>query len=685
MKKLVNCLFVIFFVSYTYSQNKINISKKPSWVNFQDYNKNPKIDEDEVIQGALNLLADYQINIFKQESYFRLVTKITDNAGIQSASNISANYDPLYQKLIFHSIKIIRDNKEINKLFPDHFQVIRRETNAENYLYDGSLSAILNMADVRNGDIIDCSYTIKGFNPIHKGKYSESFILNDYVPIGKINVSINTKNNLNYKTYNTTLQPKITAQNGYTNFNWMVEAPESSIYENNTPPSKIVMPTVIVSNYSTWKEVVKWANDIFTQPETLSTNIRKKLQEINTNYKTQGEKIKAILNFVQNDIRYLGLEYGIGSYKPNSPNKVFEQRYGDCKDKSLLMVKMLKSINIEAYPMLVNTLMKSTITNLPPSPSFFNHCVVKVIDNKKRELYYDPTLVKQGGTYKNTHFPNYEYGLVVKKNNAVFDTITSSSNNKIITKSEYIIKEINGSATLKLTTTYTNVEADQMRSFFENNGKKNIQKEYENYYASFHPKIKMVDPPTAHDYILRNEFEVTQSYSIDSIWKPMELKPGFISIDFTPFGLQDALYIPQNIENRKNDIALAYPVSREHLTNITLPSAWLIETDYDMISNDVFYYDYDISYGKNKNEIHLKNFLKIQKSSITKNEFTTYYNDIKKLEKSFGFSIFINNDSKGLFKWETPSFSIGFIVFLVLLAILVIIFIIIELRKSGSI
>ncbi len=665
LQKLLSYLIAFFFVFCAYSQNNINISQLPSWVNFQDYNKYPEVDDGEITRGTLTLLADYQINTFKQEVYFRLVTRITDNVGIQSGSNVNVVYDPLFQKLTFHSIKIMRDGKEINKLVPDHFQVIRRELNAENYLYDGSLSAMLNMSDVRNGDIIDLSYTIKGFNPIHNGKFSDSFILNDYAPIGKINVSIKASDKLNYKAYNTALQPIIRKKNGYTNYNWMVETPDHFVYEDNIPSWKIVMPTIVVSDYTSWEEVVKWSTDIYTQNEPLNSVVKKKVSEINTAYNTQGEKIKAILDFVQDDIRYLGLEYGIGSYKPNSPNKVFEQRYGDCKDKSLLMVQMLKEINVEAYPMLLNTTMKSTITELPPSPSFFDHCVVKVIDKEKRELYYDPTIYNQGGTYKNTYFPDYEYGLVVKKNNVVFDSIVSSSNNNVTIFEEFVIKEVNGGATLNVNSTYTDVEADRMRNYFKNNSKSSIIKEYENYYAKYYSKIKMVSEPSINDNILKNEFKVTESYVIDSIWQPMRLKPNFIAIEFVPTGLTNLLYVP-NMESRKNAMSLPYPVSREHRTNIILPSEWQIVRNDDIVSNDIFYYDFSVDYDKKKNEVQLKSYLKIQKPSITPNEFSVYYNDLNKVEKSFGYTIFTPKNSKG-FQGKTIFFSLGKITFFLFL------------------
>ncbi len=646
MHKLTSHLFALLFVCYAYSQNTVNVSSHPSWIDYQEYNPSPEIEEAEISQGALTLLADYQTNVHEQEVYYRLVTKITDNVGVQNASNINAVYDPLYQKLTFHAINIIRDGKEINKLNPNDFQVIRRELNAENYLYDGTLSAMLNLSDVRNGDIIDLSYTIKGFNPIHKGKFSDSFVLNDYVPVGKINVSINTKSTLNYKLYNTTQEPKISKENGYQHYNWTVETPERFPYEENIPSWKIVMPTVILSDYSSWEEVVNWATPIYKTSEPSSKVLKTKVSEISSAHATEGEKIKAILDFVQNDIRYLGLEYGIGGYKPHSPNQVFEQRYGDCKDKSLLMVQMLKEINVNAYPMLLSTSMKGTITTMPPSPAFFDHCVVKVIDKNDRELYYDPTISNQGGTYKNTHFPNYKYGLVVKEKNIGFDTITSHSNNKVTTLEEFIIHEINGGATLNVTTTYTDVEADQLREYFKNNSESSIVKDYENYYANYYSKVKMVKEPSVTDNLLKNEFQVKESYTIDSIWQPMQSKKGYIAIEFLPASLRDILYIP-NMENRTNEMSLPYPVSREHKTTIKLPRAWSVEKDSDLVSNDILYYDYSVDYSKKKKEIYLKSYLKIQKPSVKPDEFDTYNKALKELDDSFGYSIFIPKGSSG--------------------------------------
>ena len=45
-------------------------------------------------------------------------------------------------------------------------------------------------------------------------------------------------------------------------------------------------------------------------------------------------------------------EVGIGGYRPHPPQQVMERRWGDCKDKALLLVDLLREAGIEAYPAL---------------------------------------------------------------------------------------------------------------------------------------------------------------------------------------------------------------------------------------------------------------------------------------------------------------------------------------------
>ena len=82
--------------------------------------------------------------------------------------------------------------------------------------------------------------------------------------------------------------------------------------------------------------------------------------------------------FVQDDIRYLGIEVGMARRRPTAPDQVFEQRYGDCKDKTALLVAMLRLGGLAAYPALVSSTQGPDLDQWVPSPDAFDHAIVRV-------------------------------------------------------------------------------------------------------------------------------------------------------------------------------------------------------------------------------------------------------------------------------------------------------------------
>ncbi|MEP1488481.1 MAG: DUF3857 domain-containing transglutaminase family protein [Algibacter sp.] len=668
---------ILFIASLLILFNFSNINAQvlkentPTWIDKIDF-ETSEIDKDDIDNGSILLLYDNQINVAKKVVYNRLTTKITNNAGVQNASSINIAYDPTYQSLKLHKIKIIRDGEIIDKLDVSNFQVIRRELNAESFLYDGSLSAILNVSDVRAGDILDYSYSIYGFNPLNK-KFSGSFYLNDINPIGKINITILSNNELEYKAFNTEIQPTITKKGSLHKYNWLTTNTKKLDYEESTPSWKLIYESVFISEYKSWKEVVDWGLNLYNIDNKTDKALDDKIKEIDTKYKSQGDKIKATLNFVQNDIRYLGLEFGIGGYKPFTPNTVFKRRFGDCKDKSFLMITMLKKMGIEAYPMLVNTYLKQTIKALLPSPKFFDHCVVKVIKDKS-DYYYDPTISNQGGDYDSTHFPNYQYGLVIQEGNNDLDEIKPYSENKVETVEEYTLDTIGKGATLKVVTTYYESEADNMRNYFKNNSINSVKKEYENFYSNYYYNVSSLKTPHFKDELYNNIFKVYEEYKLDSIWHPMVEKENHIAVSFSPGSLLNALYVPTK-DKRNSEISVIYPILREHKIKIKLPTAWRIENEKVFVNSPGFYYEWKVDYDRKEKAINLYYYLKTQKDHITKDEYKKYIQDVKKVDQTTGYylfsptnlsvSKFINDDS-------IVYTIIGFFAFFIVAAVIIV-------------
>ncbi|HEX4953610.1 MAG TPA: transglutaminase domain-containing protein [Thermoanaerobaculia bacterium] len=90
------------------------------------------------------------------------------------------------------------------------------------------------------------------------------------------------------------------------------------------------------------------------------------------------EKALALTRFVRDGVRYVAVEVGIGGYRPYSPRQTLEQKWGDCKGKSYLLIDLLRAVGISAWPVLVRAATDSTTPDAFASPIGFNHMIVAI-------------------------------------------------------------------------------------------------------------------------------------------------------------------------------------------------------------------------------------------------------------------------------------------------------------------
>ncbi|MGX9573195.1 DUF3857 domain-containing protein [Mesorhizobium sp. f-mel] len=124
----------------------------------------PKADpqfDSQIKNGISNLLSDYQIRKRPGglEVFDRYAYKIVDRTGLERGASISFEFDPATSEVTVNWIDIIRDGVVIKHLSDADFDVFRRERDAEKGLFDGWLTAYLNLNDVRVGDIVDYGKT----------------------------------------------------------------------------------------------------------------------------------------------------------------------------------------------------------------------------------------------------------------------------------------------------------------------------------------------------------------------------------------------------------------------------------------------------------------------------------------------------------------------------------------------
>src|SRR5262249_9359676 len=124
------------------------------------------------------------------------------------------------------------------------------------------------------------------------------------------------------------------------------------------------------------------------------------------------ERLIAATRLVQDELRYLGMEMGASGFVPHPPATVWKQRFGDCKDKALLLTTVLAELGIAATPALVATDWRGAVRELLPSPYVFDHAIVRA-ELGASVYWIDATASYQRGGLGELTPPDYEAALLV--------------------------------------------------------------------------------------------------------------------------------------------------------------------------------------------------------------------------------------------------------------------------------
>ncbi len=177
--------------------------------------------------------------------------------------------------------------------------------------------------------------------------------------------------------------PTVSAANKW---NWTISDAEPVRIEGYMPPWRGIAGRMVValipsggkgSGISSWNEIGSWYSGLIAGRRDASVAIKQKVAELTAPAATSLAKIQALASFVQNDVRYVAIELGIGGYQPHPAAEIFSHHYGDCKDKATLLSSMLKEIGVESYFVVINTERGAVSASTPPN-LHFNHAILAI-------------------------------------------------------------------------------------------------------------------------------------------------------------------------------------------------------------------------------------------------------------------------------------------------------------------
>ncbi|MEW6412467.1 MAG: tetratricopeptide repeat protein [Candidatus Zixiibacteriota bacterium] len=172
-------------------------------------------------------------------------------------------------------------------------------------------------------------------------------------------------------------------------YRWRANNVDRLWWEENAPPISEVADGVRAGYKQSWQDVASSTWSIMSPKIEINSQIVDLARRISGRATKRDEKIAALFRFVADSIRYVAVEYGTGSHVPRLPSEVIVNRYGDCKDKVILLISLLKTIGIEAYPMLVASHPAGNRSMTIPTSGIFDHVIAYLPGEMGR--FMDPT------------------------------------------------------------------------------------------------------------------------------------------------------------------------------------------------------------------------------------------------------------------------------------------------------
>ena len=672
-------IFSLIFFASNFTGNaadSFSIAPPATWIDVQKLPPDLQPITNSTDENVRYTLLDDQVNAPQNEHYRRVVREVANPNGVQDCVQLSMDFDPSYQTLTIHDISIHRGTNVINCLQPEKIKVIQQERDLDMNLYNGQMSAVLFLEDVRVGDQIDYSYTVHGSNPIFAGHYMDAFNLQwgDAVASERFRLLWPTNRFLAIKNHSSNAQPVIRQLGNLKEYLWELHDLPAISEEDLLPSWYNPWPWIQFSDFASWREVAQWAVPLYPSPAHLDPKLQEKISEWQKLYPSPEERMSAALAFVQDEIRYMGIEVGPNSHQPNDPSLVFARRFGDCKDKAYLFCTLLHAMNIDACEILVDTEDEAAIKDWLPSPYAFNHVVTRVrLDGKT--YWLDPTEVNQGGAINDRFFPNYGYCLLVRPETKGLTAIPQQLTGwpKTTVQETFVVHGKKDPAELTIRTLAEGSDADQLRETFADQRRDELQKNYLNYYAREYPKIKTAAALEVFDHREENTFETVEHYQIHEFWTLSDDKQNY-ECDFYPQTIRD-LFDDPTTTLRSMPLAITYPRHTILRTTVLLPDSWPLTNEVDHFESTAAQLDFKRETGSNSFQMvyeyrALTNF-------VSPDDMPSYMRTLEKMKNALGYSLQWANDDaapaakqkKGGVNWTIVALGAIYLVLLIIIAI----------------
>lgn len=324
------------------------------------------------------------------------LVKILTERGVQNYDDIAIPHTPKAQYITVNIARTITSDGAVIEPPEEAFNDVTPPGLLAYNLYSDSMWRVISMPALKPGVCIEYQVTLEDAGAESVGSASwfwggYSFQSTDPTLQSAYALRVPKGTDFKWKTIHCQLNPQILHEEETSTYLWTHSETSALKTEYNMPATNDIVPRLSYSSVESWEAVYNWYTDTAKDRYTVDQAIEETVEELTADLLTEDDKIRAIYHFVASQIRYVGIELGQGAYQPTPADQVLSVRYGDCKDKTTLMISMLDLVGIEAFPVMLNPAPYQRVDLEIPSLGQFSHLIAAIPRGDGYYIWLDPT------------------------------------------------------------------------------------------------------------------------------------------------------------------------------------------------------------------------------------------------------------------------------------------------------
>ncbi|WP_430419270.1 DUF3857 domain-containing protein [Phenylobacterium sp.] len=500
---------------------RVGFEPAPEWALLPPIDTTLRPPPERSEEGRYHWLSDSQLQLSDdgQTWLSRSAFEVTSPAGLQGAGSLSQDFDPAFQKLSFHFVRIIRDGVAREIDVSASLEVLRRERDMERAMFDGRLTGHVSIPDVRVGDILDLCHSVRGQNPVLAGRFAAEWRFNWTCWVGETQVRLLAPDHRTFHIQSWNQAPECVVEQlpgGVIARTWRALATEPATLEPVAPSWARQLATVRVSDLMSWGDVANAFRGYY-EAQPLPAELEEEVAAIKAQSDDPAVRAVLALRLVQGALRYQSVTIGDGGFVPRDIAAVWSSRAGDCKDSSRLLAALLGRLGLEATPALVNIYKGEVLGDEAPSLVSFDHCIVRLTLDGAR-YWLDPTSYPQGGRLAVVCQPRLGKALPLVADAELEDMGRDAVSDSLTTSEIYTLPILaDGLGEITIDTIHHGWRADLMRRRLAG-GIGVVTREFLAFYERRYGAVTAIAPLEVTDDLEGNSIRIVERYQAPQIW-----------------------------------------------------------------------------------------------------------------------------------------------------------------------